>query len=193
VVWPKLCVAVCAVTGGVGEVRRSPTFRQQGAPRHVASAQGRPSAKGAEMKKKTLGAGLAAVAAVVLVPVTLFQVTAGATGKVHQQDQPGAITIQSWLYAVPSENVLSGTVWDCFEITGAITDQGGGPTWTDETSYHAPNTTTSGGMWSSPCPRWRRSASWTGSFPKRWQGCVPTAWSPRCASCPSPPSASATP
>lgn len=62
------------------------------------------------MKKKTLGAGLAAVAATVLVPLTLFQVSiAGAAGKVHQYDQPGTITIQSWLYAVPSENVLSFT------------------------------------------------------------------------------------
>jgi hypothetical protein len=99
------------------------------------------------MKKKTLRAGLAAGAAGVLVPLTLFQVgAAGAAGKVHQPNEPGAITIQSWLYAVPSENVLSGTVWDCFEITGAITDQGGGPTWTDETAYHAPNTMTSGGI-----------------------------------------------
>ncbi len=99
------------------------------------------------MKKKTVGAGLAAVAAAVLVPLTLVQVaTAGAAGKVHGQNQTGAITIESWLYVVPSENVLSGTVWDCFEITGAITDQGGGPTWTDETSYHAPNTMASGGI-----------------------------------------------
>lgn len=58
----------------------------------------------------------------------------------------GAITIQSWLYAVPSENVLSGTVWDCFKISGAINDQGGGPTWTDDDSYGAPNTMTSGGI-----------------------------------------------
>jgi hypothetical protein len=99
------------------------------------------------MKKRTVGAGVAAVAAAVLVPLTFVQVTtAGAAGKAHGQNKGGAITIQSWLYAVPSENVLSGTVWDCFEITGAITDQGGGPAWTDETSYHAPNTMATGGV-----------------------------------------------
>ena len=99
------------------------------------------------MKKRTVGAVLGATAVSVLVPLTLLQVTtAGAVGKVHQQDQPGAITIQSWLYAVPSENVMSATIWDCFKITGAITDEGGGPTWTDDASYHAPNTMTSGGV-----------------------------------------------
>jgi hypothetical protein len=55
-------------------------------------------------------------------------------------------TIQSWLYLVPSENVPSATVWDCFKITGAIDDEGGGPTWTDDASYNAPNTITTGGV-----------------------------------------------
>ncbi len=92
-------------------------------------------------------AALAATAAAVLVSLAVTQVgAAGAAGVKDQQHQTGAITIQSWLYAVPSENVLSGTVWDCFKISGAITDEGGGPTWTDATSYHAPNTTTSGGI-----------------------------------------------
>ena len=97
------------------------------------------------MRKRTIGAGVAAAAAVTLVPLTIVQVTsAGATDN-HQGRQAGAITIQSWLYAVPSENVLSATVWDCFKITGAVTDAGGGPTWTDDTSYSAPLTMTSGG------------------------------------------------
>ena len=98
------------------------------------------------MKKRTVGAVLGATAVTVLAPLTLLQVTASAASKVHEQDQPGAITIQSWLYAVPSENVMSATIWDCFKITGAITDEGGGPTWTDEASYDAPNTMTSGGI-----------------------------------------------
>jgi hypothetical protein len=99
------------------------------------------------MRTRKVSAGLVAAAAAVLVPLTLSQVTtASAAGKMHHQDQPGAITIQSWLYAVPSENVLSGTVWDCFEISGAITDEGGGPTWTNDVAYHAPNTMTSGGV-----------------------------------------------
>src|SRR5579863_1168967 len=98
------------------------------------------------MNKKAL-VTLAAAATTALVPLTVLQMTsAGAAGVKHQQFQPGTITIQSWLYAVPSENVLSGTVWDCFKITGAIRDQGGGPTWTDDTSYHAPNAMTSGAI-----------------------------------------------
>jgi len=98
------------------------------------------------MYKKALAA-LAAAATTALVPLTILQATsAGASSVKHEQLQPGAITIQSWLYLVPSENVLSATVWDCFKVTGAITDQGGGPTWTNDASYHAPNTMTSGGV-----------------------------------------------
>ena len=90
---------------------------------------------------------MVAVAAAALTPLALAgTTTAGAADVVHQQDLPGAITIQSWLYAVPSENVMSATVWDCFKITGAINDEGGGPTWTGDSSYNAPNTLTSGGV-----------------------------------------------
>jgi hypothetical protein len=86
---------------------------------------------------------LAASAAAVIA----FVPAAGAAASVRpHQLEGGAITVQSWLYAVPSENVLSGTVWDCFKITGAINDQGGGPTWADDSSYGAPNTMTSGGV-----------------------------------------------
>src|SRR5580658_5873263 len=89
---------------------------------------------------------LTAAALAVLVPWSLVEVaTAGATGMKYDQDHPGAVTIQSWLYAVPSENVLSGTVWDCFKISGAVNDQGGGPAWTNDSTYHAPNTMTTGG------------------------------------------------
>jgi hypothetical protein len=97
------------------------------------------------MKKWTI-AGLATAVVAVLVPFAVVQVASAGTSTVKQQHQAGAITIQSWLYAVPSENVMSATVWDCFKITGAITDEGGGPTWTNDTSYHAPNTKTSGGV-----------------------------------------------
>ena len=98
--------------------------------------------------KGKLAAGLAATAMLVLVPLTVVEVTtAGASNlRRDQVQQGGPVTIQSWLYLVPSENVLSGTVWDCFKITGAINDEGGGPTWTDDTSYHAPNTLTTGGL-----------------------------------------------
>ena len=99
------------------------------------------------MKKVTTAALLAAATAA-LVPTMALGITAASASKrvAQQPDQSGAITIESWLYAVPSENVLSGTVWDCFKISGAITDQGGGPTWTDENTYKAPNTMTSGGV-----------------------------------------------
>ncbi len=95
---------------------------------------------------RKIAAALAASAGAVLVPLTVAQVTSASPGQRPQQDHPGAITIESWLYAVPSENVLSGTVWDCFKITGAITDQGGGPAWANDTAYKAPNTMSSGGV-----------------------------------------------
>ena len=98
--------------------------------------------------KKGIVAAASAVTLAALVPLTVTQVqaaSAGAAGLKGQQRQPGAITIESWLYVVPSENVLSATVWDCFKVTGAITDEGGGPTWTNDTSYAAPNSLTSGG------------------------------------------------
>ena len=64
----------------------------------------------------------------------------------HQQGHGGTIRLEAWLYAVPSDNALSATVWDCFKITGAVNDEGGGPTWTDEASYTAPNSMTTGGQ-----------------------------------------------
>lgn len=64
----------------------------------------------------------------------------------RDQVAPRPVIIQSWLYLVPSENVLSGTVWDCFKISGAINDEGGGPTWTDDGSYNAPNQMATGGV-----------------------------------------------
>jgi hypothetical protein len=85
-------------------------------------------------------------AAAICFPVALSGTTAKAAAVVHQNSQPGAVTIQSWLYVVPSENVLSASVWDCFKISGAITDEGGGPTWTSDESYNAPNTVASGGV-----------------------------------------------
>jgi hypothetical protein len=97
------------------------------------------------MKTKSVVA-LAAAAAAAVVPFAVVQVTAAGASVKHQADGARAITIQSWLDAVPSENVLSGTVWDCFKIAGAITDEGGGPAWTSDASYHAPNTMTSGGV-----------------------------------------------
>ncbi len=97
------------------------------------------------MKKGTIGAGIGALLAMVFGPLTVVEAsTAGAT-VMHRADQTEAITIDSWLYAVPSENVLSATVWDCFRITGAINDQGGGPTWASDAAYHVPNTMSSGG------------------------------------------------
>ena len=98
------------------------------------------------MKKGTVGAGLAATAAAVFVPLTVVQVSSAAAIARHQQERPGSITIQAWLYVVPSDNVLSATVGDCFKITGVINDEGGGPTWTDQASYTAPNKMTSGGV-----------------------------------------------
>ena len=46
--------------------------------------------------------------------------------------------MQSWVYVVPSENDLDGTLWACTKITGAISDESGGPTWDSDTAYAAP-------------------------------------------------------
>jgi len=54
------------------------------------------------------------------------------------QDKSGTITIQSWIHAYPSENVLSATDSDCFKITGAIVDQGGDPLWNNDSQFTAP-------------------------------------------------------
>jgi hypothetical protein len=95
------------------------------------------------MRKRAIGAVLAASAVTVLVPFTLFQIsTAGAANKAPQQDQPGAITIQSWIHADLTDNGLSGTDSDCFKISGAIVDQGGGPTWTNDAEFSAPTQAT---------------------------------------------------
>jgi hypothetical protein len=92
------------------------------------------------MKKRTIGAVLAATAATVIAPLLLFEVaSAGASGVKHQSGQTGGdITIQSWIHAYPSDNVLSATDWACMKITGAIVDQGGGPTWANDSEFTAP-------------------------------------------------------
>ncbi len=93
-----------------------------------------------QMRKGAAAAGLAAAAAAVLVPLTIVQVTtAGAANAKSRQEQgAGAVTIQSWVYIVPSENDLAGTLWACTKITGAISDESGGPTWDSDTAYAAP-------------------------------------------------------
>jgi len=99
------------------------------------------------MNKLTMAALAATAAAATALPLSLVAGSAAqATGRSHQVDLGGTITIQSWLDANPSENVLSGTVWDCFKITGALTDQGGEPQWADDTAYHAPNSLSTGGV-----------------------------------------------
>ena len=91
------------------------------------------------MEKGTLAVGLAATGAALSVPFVVSQVTnAGAAGVRPSQEQPGAVTIQAWVDAVPSENVLSGTLWGCVKISGAINDQSGGPAWDSDSAYSAP-------------------------------------------------------
>jgi hypothetical protein len=95
------------------------------------------------MRKRAIGAVLATTAATVFVPFTVFQIsTAGAAGKAPQQDQPGAITIQSWIHADLTDNGLSGTDSDCFKISGAIVEQGGDPTWSNDAEFSAPTQAT---------------------------------------------------
>jgi hypothetical protein len=90
--------------------------------------------------KGKVAAGLAATAALVLVPLAVVEVTtAGASNVGHDQvQQGGPVSIQSWVYIVPSENDLAGTLWGCTKITGAIQDESGGPTWHTTAEFAAP-------------------------------------------------------
>jgi hypothetical protein len=91
------------------------------------------------MKRRIVGLALSAAGTAILLPFALSQVSsAGAAGVRSDQDQAGAVTIQSWVYAVPSENVLTGTLWACTKITGAINEESGGPTWDSDSVYSAP-------------------------------------------------------
>jgi hypothetical protein len=97
------------------------------------------------MKQLRIGRGkltavVAATGALVLVPLTVSEVAAaGASNVRHDQVQKGGpVTIQSWLYIVPSENDLAGTLWSCTKLTGAVQDESGGPTWHSDAEYAAP-------------------------------------------------------
>jgi hypothetical protein len=91
------------------------------------------------MKKGMLAVALTATAAALSAPFVVSQVaSAGAAAVRSDQEQPGAVSIQSWVFAVPSENVLSGTLWACTKISGVINDESGGPTWGSDTAYSAP-------------------------------------------------------
>jgi hypothetical protein len=75
------------------------------------------------MRNVRSGLALAAAAVATAIPLTLLSTAAGAAAKSADQDQLGTITIQSWIHAYPSDNVLSATDTDCFKISGAIADQ----------------------------------------------------------------------
>ncbi|HEV3310728.1 MAG TPA: hypothetical protein VG815_09435 [Chloroflexota bacterium] len=80
--------------------------------------------------KRNLTIGAAAVvAALLILQASTF---AKRTRQAHH-GVSGPITIQSWLYAKPDKNGLSGIVTACFKLKGAFHDQGGSPNWTDST------------------------------------------------------------
>ncbi len=68
--------------------------------------------------------------------------TVGATTSLgssgHVAKRGGAITIQSWLLANPSQTGLSGTVTACFRLEDAFSDKGGKPAWNDGTYDQVP-------------------------------------------------------
>ena len=101
------------------------TVGEQGSPKQVGSATSRPDSERSPNEQLRIGKGklaasLAATGALVLVPFTVVEVTTAAASSVrHDQVQKGGpVTIQSWLYIVPSENDLAGTLWACSKITG---------------------------------------------------------------------------
>jgi hypothetical protein len=52
--------------------------------------------------------------------------------------QSGPVTIQSWLLARQTPGDLSGTVKACFKLVGAFQDEGGEPTWNEQTYSDVP-------------------------------------------------------
>jgi hypothetical protein len=86
------------------------------------------------------GTLLAAGSAAALIPLAVLSIGTMRTPAVtHQAEQQGGtITIESWVYTALSENNLSATAWQCSKISGAISDQSGGPTWQDSAEYAAP-------------------------------------------------------
>ena len=117
------------------------------------------------MRNVRSGLALAAAAVATAIPLTLLSTAAGAAAKSADQDQLGTITIQSWIHAYPSDNVLSATDTDCFKISGAIADQAGGPTWANDSQFSAPTAETGNAAES--------AASKECSDPEPWpRGCV---------------------
>ncbi len=84
------------------------------------------------------GAGLAAGVVTVVAALTILPLGNASAAKLSDQRQAGTVTIQSWVYVPLTENGLSGTAWQCSKLTGAISDQSGGPTWQDDAQYSAP-------------------------------------------------------
>jgi hypothetical protein len=98
------------------------------------------------MSKRGVGTALTAVVSAAVVPLIVLQVTAaGASAVRHQQAQPQTINIEGWYDINPTANVLSGTLSECYEVDGIVQVEGGGPTWSSDTSYNAPDTVSSGG------------------------------------------------
>ena len=86
------------------------------------------------------GTLLAAGSAAALIPLAVLSMGTMRAAAVRDQaaQQGGTITIESWVYTALSENNLSATAWQCSKISGAISDQSGGPTWQDSAEYAAP-------------------------------------------------------
>jgi hypothetical protein len=76
---------------------------------------------------------LAAGAAILVGALLILQASTFASSARPARHHSGKITIQSWLYATPDKNGLSGTVTACFKLKGAFHDEGGAPNWTDST------------------------------------------------------------
>ena len=76
------------------------------------------------------GTLLAAGSAAALIPLAVLSIGTMRTPAVtHQAEQQGgAVALESWVYTALGENNLSATAWQCSKISGAISDQSGGPT-----------------------------------------------------------------
>jgi hypothetical protein len=83
------------------------------------------------MKRLLMTAGGLVAVALLTVGVATSWGSSGAAPK------SASVTIQSWLQVTPSATGLSGTVKACFRLNGYTSDQGGAPSWSDESSYAA--------------------------------------------------------
>ena len=83
--------------------------------------------------KRTLGSMSVTTAVLFTVGTAMSFASSSRPGK-----PAGPVTIQSWLLASQTAGDLSGTVKACFKLVGVLQDEGGEPTWNEQTYSDVP-------------------------------------------------------